>query len=467
MNKIKKFKYPIIAILFLIFLYIFLNNVVGSDKLSSLKSLLDEDQKTFIKKYILPYKYISELEKNNANLNQINPQFRKEYSTNFSILELLFIEKGNDIEIEEGTFKLSNNKDFKKFKLKNGFYSGINNITPGTGYLDFHNNNLFLLSARGILSFIDKNKINSENSFKQIKNNINNFISINQFSKNKWFSIKDLKINNDKIFVSFTEEFKENCWNTSIIYAEINYVSIDFKKLFSADECVDSEDNIDNEFNAYQSGGRIINLDNENVLLSIGDYRSRHLAQNKNSINGKIININLKTFDYKIASMGHRNPQGLFFDKTNNFILETEHGPMGGDEINLIYLEDIKNEKELNFGWPIASAGEHYGGKNKDNERKYEKYPLHNSHSNHGFIEPLISFVPSIAISEVDNNKYIVSSLKDKSLYSFELDINKQIINLNRIEVYERIRDLLFYDEKIYLFLEDSASIAVIPLSSI
>ena len=112
MNKIKKFKYPVIAILFLIFLYIFLNNVVGSDKLSSLKSLLDEDQKTFIKKYILPYKYISELEKNNANLNQINPQFRKEYSTNFSILELLFIEKGNDIEIEEGTFKLSNNKDF-------------------------------------------------------------------------------------------------------------------------------------------------------------------------------------------------------------------------------------------------------------------------------------------------------------------------------------------------------------------
>ena len=33
--------------------------------------------------------------------------------------------------------------------------------------------------------------------------------------------------------------------------------------------------------------------------------------------------------------MGHRNPQGLYFDKENNFILETEHGPKGGDEINL------------------------------------------------------------------------------------------------------------------------------------
>ncbi len=34
--------------------------------------------------------------------------------------------------------------------------------------------------------------------------------------------------------------------------------------------------------------------------------------------------------------MGHRNPQGLYVNKENNFILETEHGPKGGDEINLI-----------------------------------------------------------------------------------------------------------------------------------
>ena len=39
---------------------------------------------------------------------------------------------------------------------------------------------------------------------------------------------------------------------------------------------------------------------------------------------------------YEFISIGHRNPQGLNFDKENNFILETEHGPQGGDEINLI-----------------------------------------------------------------------------------------------------------------------------------
>ena len=90
--------------------------------------------------------------------------------------------------------------------------------------------------------------------------------------------------------------------------------------------------------------------------------------------------------------MGHRNPQGLLLDKENNFLLETEHGPKGGDEINLI---NLNNEDLPNYGWPISSAGEHYKDPNGD---KYNKYPLYKSHSKYGFIEPLKSFVPSIAI---------------------------------------------------------------------
>ena len=62
--------------------------------------------------------------------------------------------------------------------------------------------------------------------------------------------------------------------------------------------------------------------------------------------------------------MGHRNPQGLFFDKENNFILETEHGPQGGDEINLIEISKINKDKIQNYGWAISSAGEHYPNKN-------------------------------------------------------------------------------------------------------
>ena len=81
---------------------------------------------------------------------------------------------------------------------------------------------------------------------------------------------------------------------------------------------------------------------------------TRYLAQDEESVNGKIIKININNSDYEIFSMGHRNPQGLYYDRENNFILETEHGPMGGDEINLIEVNNIE-DKIQNFGWAISS----------------------------------------------------------------------------------------------------------------
>ena len=78
------------------------------------------------------------------------------------------------------------------------------------------------------------------------------------------------------------------------------------------------------------------------------------------------------------------------------------------------------------------------------------------------------SFVPSIGISEivkVEQNKYVVSSMKDQSIYFFELNEQKQIINLNRVKVFERVRDLRFNNYQLYLFMEDTASIGVINLN--
>lgn len=56
-----------------------------------------------------------------------------------------------------------------------------------------------------------------------------------------------------------------------------------------------------------------------------------------------------------IYSYGHRNPQGMIFDPLNNRIWENEHGPMGGDEINLV-------EKGKNYGWPLVCYGKNYDG---------------------------------------------------------------------------------------------------------
>ena len=56
----------------------------------------------------------------------------------------------------------------------------------------------------------------------------------------------------------------------------------------------------DNEFNAMQSGGRIISLDNNHIIFSTGEFRSRYLAQNIKSINGKLIKININNSNFKI-----------------------------------------------------------------------------------------------------------------------------------------------------------------------
>ena len=59
----------------------------------------------------------------------------------------------------------------------------------------------------------------------------------------------------------------------------------------------------------------------------------------------------------------------------------------------------------------------------------------------------------------------MVSSLKDNSFYFFELNEQREIVNLDRVEVFERVRDLRFKDNKLYLFMEDTASIGVINLN--
>lgn len=454
---LKKSKIKILILLTSIIIiggYFFISSLIGNSKFSNLKSLLNAEQKNIIKKYFFPYKLISQRD------IEISQRVKEMYELNFK-------EGGSEIKTVESYVNLSNYKILKKYNLTSGFYAGINNDFPGSGYIDFYENNIIVLSSRGVLAF-KKDIEDSNENFHQIKNNINEFIGENQFRKGKWFSLKDIFIFNNKVFISYTEEIKEDSWNTSVIYGDMNYENIVFKKLFSPKESIHLNYNIDKEFSAHQSGGRIISFDDNNILLTVGDYRSRHLAQDIKSVNGKIIKININNGNFEIISMGFRNPQGLFFDKENNFLLETEHGPDGGDEINLIEVNKINNDKIQNYGWAISSAGEHYGGKSEANKIKYEKYPLYKSHSKQGFIEPLKSFVPSIGISEIvkiGQNKYVVSSMIDKSLFFFELNKQKQIINLNRVEVFERIRDLRFNNNQLFMFMEDTASISVLNLN--
>ena len=168
--------------------------------------------------------------------------------------------------------------------------------------------------------------------------------------------------------------------------------------------------------------------------------------------------------------MGHRNPQGLLFDDKKQFALSTEHGPMGGDEVNIIHLD--KNEA-LNFGWPIASYGEHYRKSvesygeefvKRINANRKKKYPLLKSHEENGFIEPLKYYTPSVGMSEIvkiKDNSYLFSTMKDRSIYFFDLSESNEIKSEPiRIHIGERIRDIAVRDNEYFMFLEDTGSIA-------
>ena len=90
-------------------------------------------------------------------------------------------------------------------------------------------------------------------------------------------------------------------------------------------------------------GGSLIDADSR--------FQAENIAQLDEFIFGKILFIDFASKNYEIFSTGHRTPQGLIVDK--DIILSTEHGPRGGDEINLI-------NRNNNYGWPISSYGTKY-----------------------------------------------------------------------------------------------------------
>ncbi len=471
-------------------LYLYGIEGTKSSILKIFRTSLNEKNRLLIKKYLLPFREIEILRRHKYRTDATIENFQ-------ALLEskrISSIALENDMrlkrELSQLEFKssekletLTDSHKFSTLRLRLQKYSpfnnvllrGINNPIPVSAYLDHDENNIFLLSSIGVLAFAEENSKILQ--FKQIKNNINNFINEDQFNKTSLgheevverlaFSMKDILVYDKKVFVSYTNEVRDNCWNTSILYGDLNFEEIIFKPLFAPKECVHSIDNPDKTFLALQSGGRIVNLDDDHILLSIGDYRNRYLAQKEDSIFGKIMKININDRSYNVFSMGSRNIQGLFYDKLNDYILFTEHGPKGGDEINLLYNEQHYKGSIPNFGWAISSYGGHY--KKAVEKGAYTKYPLYKSHKKYGFIEPLKHFPPGTGISEIigidlEAKLYAFASMNDHGLYFISLDRNNKIRQMKRVSINERIRDLMLYNNKIYLFLEDTGSIGVINL---
>ena len=153
-----------------------------------------------------------------------------------------------------------------------------------------------------------------------------------------------------------------------------------------------------------------------------------------------------------IFSMGHRNPQGLTVNPTDGSVWSSEHGPMGGDEINIIL-------PGKNYGWPLVSYGINYNGSDISGK------------SHNGYEEPLFYWDPSIATSNIDfiENKtsawfgnLLVAGLKTKSIFRLE-HTNGVLRQVERIALGSRVRNVKEKgDGSIYVSLENPGRIIVL-----
>lgn len=421
---------------------------------------------------LLMFAYLNQQNFSNENNDQNN---LSEESSIFEDETLLKTEADKYLDLSKkfstsylGNFYMGSKYSIQKYTLCCEEYSFKNYGNKAIGYVSRDISNLFYISGNGEVFYSPLKGLANGPNFQNLKTNFGKINQNNNIYALSHDSVKDLLIQNNKILVSFVNEKSAECVNVEVLIAEINYVELIFNYLFEYDECTLRSHP---RFNSHAAGGKLAILDNENILLTIGDFLNYGKAQNDDSFFGKIVQINLKTSQATIISKGHRNPQGITAAYEDNYFIETEHGPKGGDEINLINKNSFDN-----FGWPISSKGEHYDP--EYNNLYGDVAPLNFSHSDYGFKEPLHYFpyhlVGPHGISDIEKNlltnekTYFATTLNGRVMY--EIEVNIQDFTLDIIETFktsERIRDLEYIEElNIFVILfEETPSIGFMSLN--
>ena len=313
-------------------------------------------------------------------------------------------------------------------------------------YINLFKEKIYITTSLGKFFLLD----DTFTGFNIINSNINDYQITN---------VLDSQTIQDDIFISIirADDKNNNCNYVEILKAKINDIFYNFKSITKSNSCYPDI--------VGAMGGRIveyINNDKNGILLTTGATEdSAILAQDNNSIAGKILYLEKGSKKLQIFSKGHRNPQGLIV--TNGKIISTEHGPYGGDEINFI-------KEGKNYGWPLISFGDDYAiRKNVNLNFKYLKK------SSPNYEDPIFSYVPSTGISELIElpnsfakkwqDNFLISSLNGRSLYRVEFnnEFNK-IFYSEKIYIGERIRDMKYHKKKslILMALEETGSLGIL-----
>ncbi|MEE4143572.1 MAG: PQQ-dependent sugar dehydrogenase [Halieaceae bacterium] len=209
-------------------------------------------------------------------------------------------------------------------------------------------------------------------------------------------------------------------------------------------------------------GGALLFDEAGYLFIATGDRSIRSNSQHPGLLTGKVIRLNADgtvpadnpfvgsdpAVDPAIYALGVRNPQGLVLDSASGDIYETEHGPMGGDEVNVI-------AAGKNYGWPIITYGANYTYKSIGEGTRKE-----------GLEQPLYYYLPSIAVSPIEiyrgdmfpewDGDLLVGALKGAAISKLDL-VDGRVRSEYKIldELNARIRDIkVAADSSIWILLE-------------
>ncbi len=323
----------------------------------------------------------------------------------------------------------------------------IRDLDKPWGMAQLHNGNILIAEHSGSLLIFDGEKTR----------NINGLPTIKQHGQG---GLMDIKLHptfntNRLIYLSYTKPHpnQRGLYTTAIGKGELRQDSIiQFEEIFEALPYSDKK---------YHFGCRM-EFDNDGYLwFSVGDRGNRdENPQTLDNHCGKIHRIHddgsipvdnpfvkaAPAFS-SIYSYGHRNPQGLSIHPETREIWEHEHGPKGGDELNI-------PQKGLNYGWPVISYGINYSG------TKFTEIT-----TKEGMEQPVIHWTPSIAPCGMDfvegdrypawKNNTLVGSLKFEYLERVVIENDKVVHQEKLFEGIARVRNVMMgLDGYVYLATE-------------
>jgi aldose sugar dehydrogenase len=326
-------------------------------------------------------------------------------------------------------YKVSSRPTVNLFKSE-GITVTLDTIASGLvspwGFAQLPNGNYLISDREGELYEVDKNQHKTliKNTPKVLAEGQGGLMDIElhpNYAANGWVYLS---------YSKFKKEDGKQLATTAIVRGKIvNNEFTDSREIFEAQPYTETK---------HHYGGKMVFDKNGYLYFSVGERgKEKDFPQSTENDNGKIHRINDDgtippdnpfTNDSKskasIYSYGHRNPQGLALNYSTGQIWEHEHGPRGGDEINII-------KKAANYGWPVISYGINYNGT-----------PITSISKKEGMEQPELYWTPSIAPSGmafVNSDKYpgwkgniMVGSLR----YQY---LNRCIVKDNKITGQEKI----------------------------